>query len=92
MIESSPVDALAALRAMQANNKPVAVVMASLWMTEMNGRDMLSAVKNIHPRTKRAVVIPFGGWGDRATADAIREGVASGHTRYRSSQLHNSEF
>jgi hypothetical protein len=36
VIESSPVAALAALRAMQANNEPVAVVVASLWMTEMN--------------------------------------------------------
>ena len=82
VIESSPVAALAALRAMQANKEPVAVVMASLWMTEMNGRDMLSAVKDIHPRTKRAVVIPFGGWGDRATAEAIRGGVASGCIDY----------
>ena len=82
VIESSPVAALAALRAMQANNEPVAVVMASLWMTDMNGRDMLSAVKDIHPRTKRAVVIPFGGWGHRATAEAIRGGMASGCIDY----------
>ena len=82
MIESSPVSALAALRTMQANNEPVAVVMARLWMTEMNGRDMLSAAKDIHPRTKRAVLIPFGGWGDGATAEAIRGGVASGCIDY----------
>jgi thioredoxin reductase (NADPH) len=82
VIESSPVAALAALRAMQADNEPVAVVMASLWMTEMDGRHMLSAVKDIHPRTKRAVVIPFGGWGDGATAEAIRGGIASGSIDY----------
>jgi thioredoxin reductase (NADPH) len=81
-IESSPVTALAALRAMQAGNEPVAVVMARLWMTEMNGRDMLSAVREIHPRAKRAVLIPFGGWGDAATAEAIRGGVASGSIDY----------
>lgn len=82
VIESSPAAALAALRAMQAANAPVAVVMASLWMAEMNGRDMLSTVKEMHPRTKRAVVIPFGGWGDSATAEAIRGGVASGSIDY----------
>src|SRR5438876_4426499 len=82
VLESSPVSALASLRAMQANGEPVAVVMANLWMTEMNGRDMLSAVKDIHPRTKRAVLIPFGGLGDGATAEAIRGGVASGCIDY----------
>ncbi len=82
VIESSPGSALAALRAMQAGNEPVAVVMASLWMTEMNGRDMLSAVKDIHPRARRAVLIPFGGWKDAATAEAIRGGVASGCIDY----------
>ena len=82
VLESSPVSALASLRAMQANGEPVAVVMANLWMTEMNGRDMLSAVKDIHPRTKRAVLIPFGGLGDGATAEAIRGGVGSGCIDY----------
>ena len=82
VIESSPAAALAALRAMQSNNEPVAVVMASQWMSEMSGRDMLSAVKDIHPRAKRAVVIPFGAWGDAATAAAIRDGVASGGIDY----------
>jgi thioredoxin reductase (NADPH) len=82
VIESSPAASLASLRTMLANNQAVAVVMASLWMNEMNGRDMLSAVKDIHPRAKRAVLIPFGGWRDRATADAIRAGVASGCIDY----------
>jgi thioredoxin reductase (NADPH) len=82
VIESSPVAALAALRAMHVHNEPVAVVMARLWMTEMNGCDMLSAVKDMLPRTKRAVLIPFGGWGDAATAEAIRSGVASGCIDY----------
>ena len=82
VIESSPVDALATLRALHAGNEPIAVVMASLWMSEMNGCDMLSAVRDILPRTKRAVLIPFGGWGDEATAEAIRTGVANGCIDY----------
>jgi thioredoxin reductase (NADPH) len=82
VIESSPVAALTALRAMQADHESVAVVMASLWMAEMNGRDMLSAVKHVHPRARRAVLIPFGGWGDPASAEVIRAGVASGCIDY----------
>jgi len=82
VVESSPVAALAALRDMHARNEPVAVAMARLWMTEMSGCDMLSAVKDMYPRTKRAVLIPFGGWGDAATAEAIRSGVASGCIDY----------
>src|SRR5262245_66491242 len=78
VIESSPVDALETLRAIHAGGEPVAVVMASVWMSEMSGGDMLAAVRDMLPRTKRAVLIPFGGWGDRATARAIRGGVASG--------------
>jgi len=82
VIESSPAAALATLRGMQDCNEPVAVVMASLWMAEMTGLHMLSAVKDIHPRTKRALVIPFGGWGHKDTADAIRRGIASGCIDY----------
>lgn len=82
VIESSPVAALATLRAMRDGDEPVAVVMASLWMAEMNGLHMLSEVKDIHPRTKRALVIPFGGWGHKDTADAIHKGIASGCIDY----------
>jgi thioredoxin reductase (NADPH) len=82
LIESSPVAALAALQDMHTDNEPVAVIMASLGMSEMNGLHMLSEAKEIHPRSKRALVIPFGGWGDPDTAEAIRGGVASGCIDY----------
>jgi thioredoxin reductase (NADPH) len=82
VMESSPADALDTLRALRGDGAPVAVVIAGMWMAGMSGRDLLSEVKQLHPRTKRAVLIPWAGWGDDATADAIRAGVASGCIDY----------
>ena len=36
----------------------------------------------MHPHAKRALLIPWGGWADEETADAIRTAMALGHIDY----------
>lgn len=82
VIETSAADALGTLRSMQTDDTPVAIVLARLWMTDASGLDVLAETRELHPRAKRAVLIPWAGWGDHATATAIRSGVASGVMDY----------
>src|SRR5687768_14210940 len=76
--ESSAGKTLTALEAMQRNGKRVAVVLARQWMGEMNGSDLLSSLRSLHPRAKRVLLISPGDWGHERTADAIRGAIASG--------------
>ena len=67
---------------MPAGGDRVAVVLASQWMEDMNGSDLLARVRALHPRTKRALLIAWGGWGDEPTAEAIRQAIGSGCIDY----------
>jgi thioredoxin reductase (NADPH) len=71
-------ETLIALEAMQRDDQRVAVVLARQWMTEMNGSELLSRVRALHPRAKRVLLISPGDWGQERTADAIRGAIASG--------------
>jgi thioredoxin reductase (NADPH) len=78
----SPETALAALEEMRVAGEPVAVVLAAQWMDEMRGPDLLARVKELHPLARRALLIPWGGWGDRPTADAVLRAMALGQIDY----------
>jgi thioredoxin reductase (NADPH) len=80
--ERSPLAALSALEEMRAAGEPVAVVLAAQWMEELNGSDLLARVRDLHPHARRALLIPWGGWGDRPTADAVLRAMALGHIDY----------
>ena len=76
---TSPSEALTSLEALRAAGQRVAVVLASQWMAEMNGSDLLSMARAFHPRAKRALLISPGDWGHERTADAIRGAIANGY-------------
>lgn len=78
LVASSPAEALRSLEALQAAGRRVAVVLASQWMAEMNGSDLLANGRALHPRAKRTLLISPGDWGYERTADAIRGAIASG--------------
>jgi thioredoxin reductase (NADPH) len=82
--ESSARDALAALERMHATGTPVAVVLAEPLMDldELPGGEFLAQVRELHPDAKRALLVPWGAWGDRPTADAILRAMALGHIDY----------
>ncbi|HEX8745268.1 MAG TPA: FAD-dependent oxidoreductase [Thermoleophilaceae bacterium] len=74
--------ALGALEEMRRAGEQVAVVLAAQWMDEMRGPELLTRVKELHPLARRALLIPWGGWGDRPTADAVLRAMALGQIDY----------
>ncbi|HEX8645331.1 MAG TPA: FAD-dependent oxidoreductase [Thermoleophilaceae bacterium] len=79
---SSPRDALTELEQMRDAGVQVAVVLAAQWMEEMRGPELLARVRELHPLARRALLIPWGGWGDRPTADAVMRAMALGQIDY----------
>jgi thioredoxin reductase (NADPH) len=82
LCEHSATDALARLEATRADDEPVALVLADQWMPDLTGAELLASTKNLHPQAKRGLLIDWGAWGDRATADAILRAMALGHIDY----------
>jgi len=74
--------ALAQLEALHADGKAVAIVLAARGSQELKGEELLERVHDLHPHAKRALLIPWGGWADAETADAIRTAIAVGHIDY----------
>jgi thioredoxin reductase (NADPH) len=80
--EPSAHAALALLEQMRDAGEQVAVVLAAQWMDEMRGPELLARVRELHPLARRALLIPWGGWGDRPTADAVMRAMALGQIDY----------
>lgn len=74
--------ALSQLEALHADGKAVAIVLAARGSQELRGEALLERVHELHPHAKRALLIPWGGWADAETADAIRTAMAVGHIDY----------
>jgi len=75
-------DALAQLESLREAGTPVALVLAAQQLPGPTGSELLARVHAIHPHAKRALLIPWGGWGDEETAEAIRRAMALGHIDY----------
>lgn len=75
-------EALARLEQMRSRGDQVALVLADQWMPELEGVEVLSRVRALHPHAKRALLIAWGEWGDQPTAEAIRKGIALGDIDY----------
>lgn len=82
LCERSAAKALQTLEAMRAAGEDVAVVLADQWIPEVTGSELLARVKELHPHAKRALLIAWGAWGDRPTADAVLRAMALGHIDY----------
>jgi thioredoxin reductase (NADPH) len=80
--ESSSEAALSTLEAMQAAGDDVAVVLADQWMDGLTGSELMARTRVLHPRAKRALLIEWGAWGHRRTAEAILRAMALGHIDY----------
>jgi thioredoxin reductase len=78
VVEHDGERALAVLDELRAAGAPVAVVLASQWLSPMSGSDLLAQTRLLHPRAKRALLVSAPDWGEEATATAIRGAVASG--------------
>ena len=62
--------------------EPVAAVLADQWLPETPGAELLGRVRTLHPDARRALVVPWGAWSDRPTADAILRAMAVGDINY----------
>jgi thioredoxin reductase (NADPH) len=74
--------ALEQLEALRDHDKAVAIVLAARGTQDLKGEALLERVHQLHPHAKRALLIPWGGWADGETADAIRTAMALGHIDY----------
>jgi thioredoxin reductase (NADPH) len=75
-------EALAALDDLRAEHAQVAVVLASHWLPDTSGTDLLAHVGSVHAEAKRGLLIRWGAWADRSTADAVLRAMALGHIDY----------
>lgn len=80
-LASAP-EALGELEALAAAGGDVAVVLADLWMPELTGEELLARVRRLHPDAKRGLLVDWGAWADRASADAIMRAMAMGSIDY----------
>jgi thioredoxin reductase (NADPH) len=74
--------ALTQLEALRDRDAAVAIVLAARGTQTLKGEELLELVHDLHPHAKRALLIPWGGWADEETADAIRTAMARGHIDY----------
>jgi thioredoxin reductase (NADPH) len=70
------------LRDLVDAQRDVALVLANLWMRDLTGVDLLAAAKGLDSRIKRGLLVPWGAWGDEATAAAIVEAMTLGYIDY----------
>ena len=75
-------EALAALDDLRAEHAEVAVVLASQWLPGISGTDLLAHVGSVHSEAKRGLLIRWGDWAHRSTADAVLRAMALGHIDY----------
>jgi thioredoxin reductase (NADPH) len=80
--ECAPPAALAALRRLRDGGEQVAVVLAGQWLEGTDGIRLMEEIGELHPLAKRALLIDWGEWAHRPTAEAIFEGMAHDHLDY----------
>ena len=56
--------------------------LADPWLSGLTGTELLAQARDLHPRAKRALLIEWGAWGNRRTADAIMQAMALGQIDY----------
>ncbi|MGH2980502.1 MAG: FAD-dependent oxidoreductase [Solirubrobacterales bacterium] len=78
----SPTDALKRLEALRRSGDQVAMVLADQWMPGVTGSELLGRAWELHPHARRALLVDWGAWGDRATAGAILSSMALGNIHY----------
>ena len=74
--------ALAQLEAARDRHDPVVTVLADQWLPDVPGAELLARVRTMHPDARRALLVPWGAWADRPTAEAILRAMALGDINY----------
>jgi thioredoxin reductase (NADPH) len=66
------------LEELSAAGDEVALILAGQWLSGMTGSDLLNEAHHLHPHAKRALLVEWGGFGDRPTGKAIFDSIAHG--------------
>jgi thioredoxin reductase (NADPH) len=80
--ESDSRVALELLRLAADRGDPVALVLADPWLPGISGAELLRSVRTLHPDAARTLLVPWGAWADRRTADEILRGMSQGDINY----------
>jgi thioredoxin reductase (NADPH) len=80
--ELSSSEALAQLEAARERGDAVVAVFADQWLPETSGAELLGRVRTMHPDARRALLVRWGAWSDRPTADAILRAMSVGDINY----------
>ena len=80
--ERSAAAALAELEDARAHGDRVAMVLAEAWLPDISGAQLLARVRTMHPDARRVLLVPWGAWADRATADEILRAMGLGDVSY----------
>ena len=75
-------EALVQLEAARERGDAVVAVLADQWLPEMPGAELLGRVRTMHPDARRALLVRWGAWSDRPTADAILRAMSVGDINY----------
>ncbi len=78
----SPEEALALLTELADAGEDVALVLAAQWLPQITGGELLERVRRLHPHARRGLLVGWGEWGERQTAEAIFESMALGRIDY----------
>ena len=74
--------ALAELEAVRDAGGRVALVLADQWIAGSDGPELLRRAAELHPRSKRALLISWGDWSYDPTAGPLRDGITRGYIDY----------
>ena len=78
----SPDEALAILTRLANDGDDVALLLAAQWLSETTGSELFERVRLLHPHAKRGLLVSWGDWGERRTAEAIFDSMALGRIDY----------
>jgi thioredoxin reductase (NADPH) len=78
----SPDEALAILAQLSDAGEEVALVLAGQWLPETTGAELLERARHLHPHARRGLLVGWGEWGHRPTAQAIFDSMALGQIDY----------
>ena len=70
--------AVTVLDDLRTEHADVAVVLADQWLPDTTGTELLTHVREVHPDAKRGLLIRWGDWAHRETADAVLRAMALG--------------
>ena len=75
-------DALATLAGAHERDERVAVVLVDEKIPDDDRGRIFATARNLHPEARRAMLVPWGAWADRVSAQRILQGVAVGDIDY----------